>query len=187
MENLASTYGIGRHIWDIPASWFITGLKVIILHITIPIVHTLTYSLVQLLFVVELMYLPIAFSIKLAFLLFFDRIFAVSARIKGFTRGAMAANFIFYIITWFKSIFLCKPIQRSYNPSIPGHCSAEDVLPYVTGVWGFLSDFYLLILPIHCVWSLNVKKERKWKLIVTFSVGLLYVHPSIPPEFLFQY
>ena len=80
--NLASTYGIGCHIWDVPASWFITGLEVFIPHIAILTVHTVTRALVQLLFVVELIYIPIAFSIKIAFLLFFDLIFAVSPRMK---------------------------------------------------------------------------------------------------------
>lgn len=170
---IATKHGIGRHIWDIPATWLVPGLKVIIPIITIRIFCATTDAIVQLLYVVEAMYIPIVLSIKVAFLLFFDRIFAVSAKMKWLTRGAIVANVIFYTITWFRAIFLCIPIERNYNPGTPGHCGAEDTLPYVTGVWGFLSDIYIFILPIHCVWNLNVRAERRLKLIVTFGVGLL--------------
>ena len=93
----------------------------------------------------------------------------------------MAANFIFYLAIFFRSVFLCIPVERSYNPQIKGKCGSELVLPYLTGIWGFLSDFYLLVLPMYCVWKLNMRMHHKVKLIATFGVGLLYIflsHPS---------
>ena len=109
----------------------------------------------------------------MTFLLFFNRLFAVNKTTKWAIRGAMVANSIFYVIVFFKSIFGCSPVARAYNPAIPGHCAPENGLPYATGVWGFLSDLYILILPMPIVWHLNMKKGRKFKITMAFSVGLL--------------
>lgn len=131
--------------------------------------------LAQLAFVTEIMYLPISLAIKTAFLLFFGRIFAVNNNIaiKRVIHGALVLNALFYIAIFFDIIFLCSPVKRAYNPFVPGHCQSEHVAPYLTGVWSFTTDLFLWILPLTCIWGLQVKREKKTRLAIIFSVGLL--------------
>ena len=134
-------------------------------------------TFLQLGYVVEILYLPISLSIKTAFLLFFGRIFAVNNNklVKWLVYGAIAANVIFYVAFIFDTIFFCTPIARSWNPEIPGHCGPDHVAPYISGIWSFMTDFYILILPMYCVWNLQVKRNQRLRLTLIFSVGLLYV------------
>jgi hypothetical protein len=128
------------------------------------------------------MYLALAPCIKISFLLFYDRVFGNNRTMKWFIWAGIGANAIFYIIIFFKALFLCNPIQASFNPAVHGHCGEKKTLPYVTGIWGFLSDFYIFFLPLPMIWGLNMKTERKLKLMLAFSVGLLYV-ASLPSFF----
>lgn len=127
----------------------------------------------QLLFVIELWYIPIALSIKLTFLLFYYRIFKVSKTMRWLIYGGMAANIIFYVVQLFLSIFHCNPVAKNYMPELPGSCGAQTPLPYSSGIWGFISDIYIFILPLPRLWRLQMKTSRQVKLTLTFGVGLL--------------
>jgi hypothetical protein len=119
------------------------------------------------------MYLPLVAVLKLVFLLFFERVFSPSRKLKFFTRGGMAAIVVFYIVIFFRSVFLCTPLQKAYNPALPGYCLKLAVLPYTTGVFNIISDFYILLLPLPFIWSLKMQTSRKLRLMAIFSVGLL--------------
>lgn len=119
------------------------------------------------------MYIVIVLAVKLSFFFCFDRIFGTNRKIKYFIWFGILSNVIFYTVVFFDTLFLCKPIALAWNPSLTGKCGSQKVLPYATGVWGFLSDFYIFILPMPCVWSLQMKTTRKLKLMAAFSVGLL--------------
>jgi len=150
-------YGIGRHLWDIPPDWLVPGLKY--------------------LFVTELLYIPIVLAVKLSFFICLNRIF--SGKIRYYIWFGIVSNVIFYVIVFFYTLFLCKPIALAWNPFLDGTCGPEESLPYATGIWGFLSDFYVFVLPLPCVWNLNMKMERKVKLTIAFSVGLFACIASI--------
>jgi len=121
------------------------------------------------------MYIIIALAVKLSFLFCFDRIFSTSRVTRYFIWFGIFASTVFYIVVFFDTVFLCKPIALAWNPLLKGKCGSQKILPYATGVFGFLSDFYIFILPMPCVWKLQMKTTRKFKLMAAFSVGLLYV------------
>lgn len=120
------------------------------------------------------MYCVIVLSIKLSFLLSFNRIFTANhSKLKWFIWFAIFANTVFYIVVFFDTLFLCKPIALSWNPFLDGTCGSERALPYASGAWGFIGDFYIFFLPMPSVWSLNMKRTKKMKLTFAFGVGLL--------------
>lgn len=120
------------------------------------------------------MYLVVVLPVKMTFLLCFHRIFATSrAKVRYFIWFGMAANIIFYVIVFFRTVFLCSPVAHAWDPFIEGHCASQLPLPYATGIFGFISDFYIFMIPIPCVWNLDMKAARKAKLLAAFSVGLL--------------
>ncbi|KAH6663127.1 hypothetical protein B0J14DRAFT_570649 [Halenospora varia] len=131
------------------------------------------------LFVTELMYIFIVLAVKLSFLFCFDRIFGANRTVKWFIWFGIISNVIFYIIIFFRTLFLCTPVALSWNPNLDGSCGEEKSLPYATGVWGFISDFYIFVLPLPRVWGLNMKMRRKLKLFSAFSVGLFACVASI--------
>ena len=125
-------------------------------------------------FVAENVYLAVAAATKLTLILFFERIFFPNPRLKIFTRIGIFSCLIFYIAILFRSIFQCSPLQKSWDPLLPGHCISQAVASYTTGVFNIISDLYILILPMPCIWILKLETGRKLRIMGIFSVGLLY-------------
>ena len=121
----------------------------------------------------EILYIPLVAVVKSSFLLFFERVFFPSQKMRFCTRFGLLSIWIFYIALFFRSVFLCDPLQKAFNPALPGHCSKKDVTPYLSGVFNTISDFYILFIPLPFIWGLKMKAGRKLRLMAVFSVGIL--------------
>ncbi|KAL8885709.1 MAG: hypothetical protein Q9215_006484 [Flavoplaca cf. flavocitrina] len=86
---------------------------------------------------------------------------------------------MFYIALFFRSIFLCDPLEKVYNPAVPCHCLQKNVTPYLSGVFNTISDLYILTLPVPFIWNLNMKVSRKLRLIAVFSAGIFACAASV--------
>ena len=125
-------------------------------------------------FVGGMLYLVVAAVTRLTLILFFERIFFPNPRLKVFTRIGIFGCLIFFTAILFRSIFSCSPLQKYWNPLLPGHCISQAVASYITGVFNIISDLYILILPMPCIWGLQLDTGRKLRIMGIFSVGLLY-------------
>jgi len=119
------------------------------------------------------MYLPTVAIIKLTFLLFFERIFTMNKTTQFFIRFGMFACVAFYLAIFFRSLFLCQPMERAWNPTVQGTCLQLEITPYTTAVFNIISDIYILLLPLPTIWTLNMKTNRKLRLTAVFSMGIL--------------
>lgn len=124
-----------------------------------------------------MLYLALAAVIRLALILFFERIFFPNPKFKVYTRIGIFSCVIFYIALLFRSIFQCSPLQKVWDPLLPGHCISQAVGSYTTGIFNIISDLYILILPMPCIWALNLDIGRKLRIMAVFSVGLVYDLP----------
>ena len=88
--------------------------------------------------------------------------------------GGILVIFLTYIALFFSTVFECTLIRKSWNPLLPGHCLKPIGLPYASGAINVASDIYVLILPIPCVWDLNMNTTRKLRILSIFSLGILY-------------
>ena len=82
----------------------------------------------------------------------------------------------FYVICLLLSLLWCKPIAKAWFPLIESTCAPYDVhlvLGTASGVVNIVTDFYVLIIPMPFVWSLNMKRSRIVKVMVIFGLGLL--------------
>lgn len=79
---------------------------------------------------------------------------------------------------FFATLFECSPIEKGWNQLTPGQCLPAKVLPYCSGAINVVTDFYLLILPIPCIWGLNLRLGRKLRALALFGLGILY-DPSV--------
>lgn len=75
------------------------------------------------------------------------------------------------------TIFRCIPVQKAWNSLTPGHCLPPEGLPYASGAINVATDIYVLVLPIPCIWNLNLKMRRKLRTVAIFGLGILYDSP----------
>jgi hypothetical protein len=59
------------------------------------------------------------------------------------------------------------------SPECAGIHSVLAKMNVISGVFGLISDVYILIIPMPAVWKLNIRKEKKVGVYVIFSSGAL--------------
>jgi hypothetical protein len=123
-----------------------------------------------------MLYTAMLITIKVSILLSYKRIFGVSRwGVVLIWLGVFVVT-VFYVICLLLSLLWCKPIAKAWFPLIEGACAPYDVhliLGTASGVVNIVTDFYVLILPMPFVWSLNMKRSRKVRVLVIFGLGLL--------------
>ena len=118
--------------------------------------------------------MPLGASVKISCLLFYRRLFSPSRKMRLSIDGGIIFVLAAYTALFFATIFECDPIRKDWYSRITGHCFKPKRLPYTSGGINVLSDLYVLILPIPCVWGLNMRLSRKLRLISIFGLGVLY-------------
>ncbi|KAL1971992.1 hypothetical protein VTN31DRAFT_7211 [Thermomyces dupontii] len=78
----------------------------------------------------------------------------------------------FYSITSFVKIFECTPRAKIVNPKIPGHCVDISRLLNTSGLFNTITDFLILLLPVHAVWNLHLTRLKKFLVVLVFTFGL---------------
>ena len=73
----------------------------------------------------------------------------------------------------FAAIFACSPVQRAWNPSLPGHCTNLEEYFIGQAVPNVVTDFVLLLLPVPLLLGLHVARPEKVALIGVFVLGYL--------------
>lgn len=131
--------------------------------------------------VAKAIYIVCILLLKLSILFQFLRVF-VPRRLGNLvmfwgTTGLIAANVIFYIIEFFLAIIQCKPRVRGWNRSVPGTCIGSSNIVY-TAAFNVISDFLILLLPLHRIWRLQMPTRRKIGISLTFATGIVYGNPS---------
>jgi len=151
-----SYYG-GRHQWD-------TSLG----HV---------FSLLYYASIVEIMYGPTVFIIKLSILLQYLRVF-VPSRIASRPmyigiHVVLWSNLICYTVDTFFEIFSCTPRALAWNKLLTGHCYNTNAAIVCTAVFNVLSDFAILFLPLYSIWTLQLKRSQKIGIYALFATGLV--------------
>ena len=126
------------------------------------------------LFFGELIYLPLAGIIRLTCLLFYRRLFNPSPMTMFFIWGGMAFTVAGAVSMFFGSLFNCLPVRASWDFLVHGRCIEPKALPYASGAINVIGDLWVLILPIPCIWGLNLPLTRKVKTLAIFGLGILY-------------
>lgn len=71
------------------------------------------------------------------------------------------------------SILQCVPIQAYWDPKIKARCEKKYAFFLGQAIPNIALDFVLLILPLHPLWKLNMKRTQKIALVVVFVLGYL--------------
>lgn len=119
-------------------------------------------------------YLLLVAIVKLSCLLLYSRLFSPNRMMKWFIFAGIYIIAGVYTGIFFGTVFECIPVQKSWHPELHGHCMRHSTLSYASGAINVLSDIYVLILPIPCVWQLNMEFYHKIRILLILGLGVLY-------------
>ena len=70
----------------------------------------------------------------------------------------------------------CRPVRKSWNPKVPGHCKDPKIFwrfAYVNGALNAFGDFALALFPISFIKDLNLPLRRKVMVFCLMSCGVI--------------
>ncbi|KAI1378858.1 hypothetical protein F4677DRAFT_443341 [Hypoxylon crocopeplum] len=80
--------------------------------------------------------------------------------------------FSFYGSTTVVKIFECNPREKIWNSTLPGKCVDISLILNISGGFNTVTDFLILLLPIHAVWKLQMDKFKRVLVVLAFTFGL---------------
>lgn len=113
---------------------------------------------------------------KISLLLLYHRLFSVNKqfRLALFVAGALVI--MWWIASFWDTIFQCVPIQASWDKSIKNaKCQSIRSAALGTGISNLILDILFLLLPVPMIWRLHVSRRIKVSLTGIFLLGGLYV------------
>ena len=102
------------------------------------------------------------------------RTFLVNGRFRIVIYAAGTLTIIWFLASFLDTIFQCKPIEASWNRSIPNaKCQDIEKAALGTGISDLILDALFIALPIPVIWDLNLPKRIKASLTGIFLLGIL--------------
>jgi hypothetical protein len=86
----------------------------------------------------------------------------------------MPVLIIFYVVTLSMKIAACIPRAKISDPSVPGTCLDIQKVISASGLFGMITDYIILFLPLPTLLKLHISsKKRKGLIFFAFIFGLL--------------
>ncbi|KAI1177948.1 hypothetical protein F4777DRAFT_586962 [Nemania sp. FL0916] len=153
MRTTMSRHG-GQHAWDITPAEF----------------HEASYWFN----VASIEYGVIIGITKLAILCLYRRVFS-PIRWSWFDISIVSLIVLlvgFYGSTTIAKIFECSPREKIWNSSLPGKCIEVKWILYISGGFNTVTDYLILLLPVHAVQQLQMAATKRILVILAFTFGL---------------
>lgn len=109
---------------------------------------------------------------KLSAIFFYARIFPKHNklfRINLWIVGSLGVGWI--VSALLSTVFQCTPIERAWNPALPGHCINDFAWYTSTAAISLAIDFYILLLPVPMIWGLSASLRRRIYLLGAFFLA----------------
>ncbi|KAI0395506.1 hypothetical protein F5Y17DRAFT_456903 [Xylariaceae sp. FL0594] len=150
----ALRYGFGKHIYVLDRASLVGFFKI--------------------LFATFILYGSSLSFVKLSVLAFYGRIFPRN-KFKEWLIVLAVATAVWWILITLLSIFECTPVQKSWDPTVPGTCIPYIRLFVAIQVLNILLDTTILVLPISAVMKLQMPRAKKISVAATFGLGGLSI------------
>ncbi|KJZ70794.1 hypothetical protein HIM_09807 [Hirsutella minnesotensis 3608] len=85
----------------------------------------------------------------------------------------MAFNISLYSVAMVAETMTCIPLNKLWTPWLSGRCFDSKSLHVVTAWFNLLVDVFILLLPQHIIWKLQMTTRKKMGVSVIFLFGLL--------------
>ncbi|KAK3670654.1 hypothetical protein LTR78_009489 [Recurvomyces mirabilis] len=128
-------------------------------------------------YLAQAFYKAVTWPTKISILLMYKRVFGTSeSRAYGVRFQILIWSTITLVAACFTAletagIFACRPIQRSWDHSLPGTCLDTQARFYAYTGLNFFTDIIILALPLPLIKNLNIPNRQKWSLISVFLLG----------------
>lgn len=125
-------------------------------------------------------YGPVIFFVKLALFFLFLHLFGRLRWMRYLVWFGITITGCFYISGIAVVFGLCAPRDGKtwLEMSLTPQCRNLEGYGIAQGTMNLVSDFYLLIIPIPAVLSLQLPQKKKLGVIAIFMTGFLYVYVS---------
>ena len=87
----------------------------------------------------------------------------------------MVMVIIYSLVIFFYNVFLCHPVEFSWDHTIEGGSCAPGALgsSYTLSALAIVSDFLFALLPVPLIWSLKLNMTTKISAFAVLSFGIL--------------
>ncbi|KAI4287923.1 MAG: hypothetical protein L6R35_002809 [Caloplaca aegaea] len=143
--------GYAVHNWDFPVS-------------------KLNRTLLNELVVLQAFYGPTIFFTKLCLFILYYRLFNPSTTMRYLIYFGVAFNVVFYITYTFFYIFFCRSMKME-ETAMCGR--GLKLFGLITTVINIIDDFYILLIPLSAISTLQLPPARKLGLLAVFFTGFL--------------
>ena len=81
---------------------------------------------------------------------------------------------LFYLLNLAFFIGICSPQRKIWQPWLTyGHCFSFNIWNLASGLFNAISDIVILILPMPCLWRLQMPLKKKLIITGVFATGSL--------------
>lgn len=109
---------------------------------------------------------------KSSALFFYARIFSIS-KFKYALWVVHAMNVGWLVGILISVTFMCNPIQKAWDVSLPGTCLNTGRLWLGSGLASLIIDVIILVMPLPMLWKLKMKTIRRIQISGVFICGYL--------------
>lgn len=110
---------------------------------------------------------------KLSLCLLYSKVFSI-AWIVAAARINSVVVILWCLGTILSTLLVCQPIEFNWDTSIEGgHCGDQLTMFKITGVLNLVTDIATLVLPLRCLWNLQMSRYKKITLMTVFSLGFV--------------
>ena len=128
----------------------------------------------QALIATQLLYYCAQTTIKMSLLLMYYRTFLANNRFRIAIYAVGTVTIVWFLASFWDTLFQCKPIEASWNHSIPNaKCQNIEKAALGTGISNLILDVVFIALPIPVIWDLNLPRRIKTSLTGIFLLGVL--------------
>lgn len=113
--------------------------------------------------------------VRISMLIFILRI-QNSKRLKHMIWAMMTLNSMVTIATFATLAAQCIPLQRFWDPSVPGTClptGSAYIGSYVQSSFAIMTDLFCTASPIIILWGVQISRRRKIAICGLISLGLI--------------
>jgi len=108
---------------------------------------------------------------KQSILLLYARIFAVDNKFSVGIKIVAVLNILWMIAAMLGLILQCRPVQKAWDPLLPGKCFSYAKFMVAIEVPNSLLDFVMMALPISMLRTLRIGMREKIILVLIFAMG----------------
>jgi hypothetical protein len=115
--------------------------------------------------------------IKVSLLMLYRRVFIPPRRgaFDIILRVLECVLVMFYVSITIVKFAQCTPREKIWNRKLAGKCVDGNLLLMVSGMFNFITDVLILLIPVKSVWKLQMKTKMKLQIVAIFTVGAVCV------------